>query len=49
MEDDFWWEKTFDGRRPSMEEDTNIVGGRVIMGEVSLQKSFPYSNKMKAT
>ena len=28
--------------------DTNTDGGRVIMGEVSLQKSFPYSRRNAA-
>ena len=28
------------------DNDTNTDGGRVIMDEVSLQKSFPYSDRM---
>ena len=49
MEDDLRWKKTFDRRQPSMEDILQwktTDGGRVIMGEVSLQKSFPYSGRM---
>merc|ERR1711984_4291 len=38
------WKTTFDGRQPSMEDDLQwkmTNKGRIIMGEVSLQKSFP--------
>ena len=46
---DLRWKTTFNGRRPSIEDDLQwktTDGGRVIMGEVSLQKSFPYSGCM---
>ena len=47
-EDDLSWKTTFNGRRPSMEDDrwADVGRGRVIIGEVSLQKSFLYSGCM---
>ena len=55
MEDDLWWKTTLNGDADTdadtetdtdtdTENDTNTYGGRVIMGEVSPQKSFPYSD-----
>ena len=49
MEEDLQWKTTFDGRRPSIEDILRwktTDGGRVIKGEVFLQKSFPYSGHM---
>ena len=54
MGDDLWWKKTdtdadTDTNTDSdtdTDTDTNADGGRVIIGEVSLQKSFPHSGRM---
>ena len=57
-EDNLWWKKTYEGRRLMMEDASwwkTTYDGRwpipipipiLIIGEVSLQKSFPYSGSM---
>ena len=37
---------TYTNTDANADTNTNTDGGRVIIGEVSLQKSFPYSGRM---